>query len=177
MLPADTLGRVLVGQHGYAGIVPVRLFLGTTLREMIWQHQRCEAASIACKISSLASQIRSAVSRLLVDFDVTPAQADLFYHLLDGVTSPSELVRLVGVDASNLSRQLATLERRGLIERSIGPSHRARIVVQLTAAGEMLAREVDPHARIIQELDRVLLVGCASTDQHGIQCVSQGGMY
>ncbi len=110
-----------------------------------------DAASIACKVSSLASQIRSAVSRLLVDFDVTPAQADLFYHLLDGETSPSELARLVGVDGSNLSRQLATLEKRGLVERAIDPAHRARIVVQLTPTGAELAQAVDPHARVIQD--------------------------
>ncbi len=110
-----------------------------------------EAHSIACKLGTVSREIGAAVNRLLAEHEVTSTQASLFFYLSQGEDSPSKIARLVGVDASNLSRLLGTLHKRGLVERSIDPEHRSRIQVRLTPEGEALAEAIDPHAAIVQQ--------------------------
>lgn len=110
-----------------------------------------EASSLACKLGVLSREITAAAARLLEPFEITPSQANLFYYLLQGETSPSKIARSIGIDASSLSRLIRNLEAKGWIEREIDLDNRTRITLRLTANGERMARAIDPHAEQIQQ--------------------------
>lgn len=113
--------------------------------------------SLACKLSVLSREITAAAARLLAPFGVTPSQANVFYALLQGETSPSVIATAIGIDASSLSRLLRKLEQQGHIERSIDLENRTRITLRLTESGRRLARRIDPHAEQIQQrIERAL---------------------
>ncbi|MCG8459840.1 MAG: MarR family winged helix-turn-helix transcriptional regulator, partial [Holophagales bacterium] len=90
-----------------------------------------------------------------------PTQASVFFHLLEGETSPSAIAHHMGVDASNLSRLVAALEKRGLVERRIDLDNRTRITLCLTGEGERLACRVAPHAAELRER----IVACLDDDE------------
>lgn len=108
------------------------------------------ANSLATSLNVLSRQITAAAARLLAPLDITPSQAGVLYELSNGETSPSTIARNMGIDASSLSRLLSTLEKRGLLERTIDLDNRTRITLRLTPDGEDLAYRADPHAEQIQ---------------------------
>lgn len=59
---------------------------------------------------------------------------------------PGEIARLTAVDKAGVSRALAALERRGLIERSASGRDARRSHVRLTARGRVLLRRLAPAA-------------------------------
>ncbi len=110
-----------------------------------------DADSIACKIRLLSREISACSARLLEPLDLTPSQSDFLYHLTHGQTSPSKIARMMGVDASNLSRMIRQFEERGLIERKADDDNRTRVALIPTAAGRALATDSDPHAELIRD--------------------------
>jgi DNA-binding MarR family transcriptional regulator len=50
-----------------------------------------------------------------------------------------------------MNEVIAELERRGLVERSVDPSHGRILRAQLTDAGERLLADVDPVVARLQE--------------------------
>ena len=112
---------------------------------------RPNANSMAIRLNVLARQINAAATRLLAPLDITPSQAGVLYELSNGETSPTTIARNMGIDASSLSRLLGTLEKRGLLERSIDLDNRTRITLRLTPDGEDLAYRADPHAEQLQQ--------------------------
>lgn len=116
-----------------------------------------DAESVTCKIGTLARQVTSTAARLLAEYGVTPNQANVFYALSQGETSPSAIARSMGMDASNLSRVIGGMEKDEYLVRTIDPEHRTRIEVRLTEKGVRKAEEIDPHAgQIYQQIARVL---------------------
>ncbi len=110
-----------------------------------------DADSIACKIRLLSREITACSARLLEPIDLTPSQSDFLYHLTHGQTSPSQIARMMGIDASNLSRMIRQFEQRGLIKRKADEDNRTRIALHPTAAGRALATDSDPHAELIRD--------------------------
>jgi DNA-binding MarR family transcriptional regulator len=59
----------------------------------------------------------------------------------------SDLAHVLGVDLSTVSRQVATLERHELVERTVDPSDRRAVVVALTADGRRALDRLRAAAR------------------------------
>jgi DNA-binding MarR family transcriptional regulator len=57
----------------------------------------------------------------------------------------SELAHVLGVDVSTTSRQVATLEQRGLLSRSADPDDGRAVLLDLTRTGQKYLRELS-HA-------------------------------
>ncbi len=110
-----------------------------------------KASSLACKLGVLSREIGAAASRLLQPFGITPSQANLLLHLLQGETSPSKIAGSTGIDASSLSRLTRTLEAKGWITRATDLDNRSRVSLSLTAEGDRMARSVAPHAEHVQQ--------------------------
>ncbi len=54
----------------------------------------------------------------------------------------SDLAHLLGVDVSTISRQVATLEQRGLLSRAADPDDGRAVLLQLTAPGQAYLRKL-----------------------------------
>jgi DNA-binding MarR family transcriptional regulator len=59
----------------------------------------------------------------------------------------SELAMILGVDLSTVSRQVATIERRGFVDRTVDPSDRRAAVVRLSGPGEQVLEQLRAAAR------------------------------
>jgi DNA-binding MarR family transcriptional regulator len=59
----------------------------------------------------------------------------------------SELAVFLGVDLSTVSRQVATIERRGFVDRTVDPSDRRAAVVRLSRQGEQVLEQLRAAAR------------------------------
>jgi DNA-binding MarR family transcriptional regulator len=90
--------------------------------------------------------------------DITPQQADAL-ELIEarGVVSTSMVAQLLGIDPSTASRNLAGLQRAGLIARKRDADDARQTDVRLTPKGKRLAEAVGTDAlRAFTELlDRV----------------------
>lgn len=54
----------------------------------------------------------------------------------------SDLAHLLGVDVSTISRQVATLEQRGLLSRAADPDDGRAVLLELTAPGQAYLRKL-----------------------------------
>ncbi|MEU7133289.1 MarR family transcriptional regulator [Streptomyces sp. NPDC046261] len=71
-----------------------------------------------------------------------PASASLLSHLVrTGPLSPKELAAREGVQSQSLTRQLATLEERGIITRRPHAHDGRQVVVEITDAGRRLVED------------------------------------
>ena len=109
-----------------------------------------ENASVACRVGMLSREFTAAAGRLLKPHGVTPLQANLFWELIHGTTSPGKMAEDMGIETSGVSRALHTMEKKGWIRREIDPDNRTRIRVALTEEGGEVADRIDPHAYVIQ---------------------------
>jgi DNA-binding MarR family transcriptional regulator len=72
--------------------------------------------------------------------------------------SASDLARASFVRAQSTADLVAALTRRGLIERSVDPNNRRRLLISLTEEGYAFLAEYDPlvaevEEQMLQELD------------------------
>jgi DNA-binding MarR family transcriptional regulator len=65
--------------------------------------------------------------------------------------SNAQLSRRALTTPQSMNEVIAELERRGLVERSVDPSHGRILRAQLTEAGERLLADVDPVVAQLQE--------------------------
>ena len=73
--------------------------------------------------------------------DVTPQQAETLQLIAErGTVSTSSLAQMLGIDPSTASRNLAGLERAGLISRKKGSDDGRQTDVRLTPRGRRTAR-------------------------------------
>jgi DNA-binding MarR family transcriptional regulator len=87
--------------------------------------------------------------------DVTPQQAETLQLISDrGSVSTSALASLLGIDPSTASRNLAGLERAGLISRKKAPDDGRQTDVRLTPRGRRLADTVS--AKTIDALNDII---------------------
>jgi DNA-binding MarR family transcriptional regulator len=87
--------------------------------------------------------------------DVTPQQADTLQLIAErGAVSTSSLALLLGIDPSTASRNLAGLERAGLITRKKGSEDGRQTDVRLTPRGRRIAEAVSEDA--VQALTALL---------------------
>ncbi|WP_158240753.1 MarR family winged helix-turn-helix transcriptional regulator [Telmatospirillum siberiense] len=83
--------------------------------------------------------------------DLTLTQYSVLAKLTGDVAPDMHrLAAVMGMDRTSLSRTLAPLEARGLIESAPGDDRRSRIV-RLTETGKLLHREAEHHWRAAQD--------------------------
>jgi DNA-binding MarR family transcriptional regulator len=90
--------------------------------------------------------------------DVTPQQADTLQLIAErGAVSTSSLATMLGIDPSTASRNLAGLERAGLITRKKGQDDGRQTDVRLTPRGRRAADSVSngSHHAFAVLLERV----------------------
>lgn len=67
---------------------------------------------------------------------------------------PSEISATMGISSARIAAALGNLENKKLITRSIDPSDRRRILVELTGEGEVMARE--HHQMVLEHMTKML---------------------
>jgi len=98
--------------------------------------------------------VRSCMEVALAEFDLTPTQFLMLFHLRDRhEVSAASLAREVGVRPQSVIEILAPLERKRLVRREASPAHRRILHTHLTTAGQnLLADALRIAARIEAEL-------------------------
>ena len=90
--------------------------------------------------------------------DVTPQQAETLQLISERATiSTSTLASLLGIDPSTASRNLAGLERAGLVSRKKAPDDARQTDVRLTPRGRRVAEAVSSDAveTLTEVMDRL----------------------
>ncbi len=118
---------------------------------MSGETQLNETESIACWINRVARELSSANARAVASHDLTSMEANLLIRMDLGMKSPSEIATCLGVDASNLSRLIRSLEAAGLATREVDDKNRSRAILQLTRKGKKKAAAVHPDKRRMEE--------------------------
>ncbi len=88
-------------------------------------------------------KVNSLFKKNLLEYDITPAQYVLLYHLWnkDGL-SPSQLSKLSGLDASTITGLLTRMENKNLIKRKHSKNDRRGVKVYLSQPGAELESSI-----------------------------------
>jgi DNA-binding MarR family transcriptional regulator len=111
-------------------------------------------ADVATGLVRLTTLVQAIYARVSERHDLTPVQARLLCHLLDGPRGMAELARCFGVEKAALTGLMDRAERRGLARRSPVPGDRRALQVTLTDAGHRAAAAF--HAEVSAELGRLI---------------------
>jgi DNA-binding MarR family transcriptional regulator len=98
--------------------------------------------SIHAELSAIARRVRGRAQELHPDLSFV-AYTLLAHVRARGGCRASELVRFYGLEKSTVSRQVAALERRRLVERVYDPADRRIQTLRLTAEGTTKLRVAD----------------------------------
>ena len=112
-------------------------------------------ADIAAGLVQLTMLVQALYARVSERHDLTPVQARLLCHLLDGPRGMAELARCFGVEKAALTGLMDRAERRGLARRSPVPGDRRALRVTLTDEGCRTAAAF--HAALGAELGRLMV--------------------
>ncbi|WP_406509167.1 MarR family winged helix-turn-helix transcriptional regulator [Streptomyces sp. NBC_00212] len=94
-------------------------------------------------VSRVARLHRFTAGRLLRDIGLYPGQEFLMMHLWDaGATRQSELIRLLDLDPSTVTKMLQRLEQAGYVRRSPDPKDRRASLVEATEDSLVLHERV-----------------------------------
>jgi len=112
-------------------------------------------ASMLYVVKQLELVVRSKLDAVLKPAGVTALQYTALSVLERRPTmSASDLARASFVRAQSTADLVAALTRRGLIERSVDPSNRRRLLISLTEEGHAFLAEYDP---LVAELEEQML--------------------
>ncbi len=125
-----------------------------------------ECGEISHAISRVARSHRVTAGQLLRRLGLYPGQELLMMRLWEvGPQRQSELIKLLGIDASTVTRMVQRLEQAGLVSRRPSPDDRRAVLVETTAAGEALRAEV---GQVWQELEDRTLAGLTDDDRRDL---------
>ncbi|MEV4926324.1 MarR family winged helix-turn-helix transcriptional regulator [Streptomyces roseoverticillatus] len=114
-------------------------------------------------IARVARAHRSTAGNLLRRLGLYAGQELLMMRLWDaGPQRQSELIKLLGLDPSTVTRMVQRLEQAGLVTREPCAADRRAVVVATTEAGEALRKEV---GQVWQELEERTLAGLGDEDR------------
>ncbi|MFF7729309.1 MarR family winged helix-turn-helix transcriptional regulator [Streptomyces sp. NPDC008001] len=118
---------------------------------------------ISHAIARVARVHRITAGNLLRRLGLYAGQELLMMRLWDaGPQRQSELIRLLGLDPSTVTRMVQRLEQAGLVTRQPCSEDRRVVIVATTEAGEALRKEV---AQVWQELEDRTLAGLGDADR------------
>jgi DNA-binding MarR family transcriptional regulator len=89
----------------------------------------------------------------------------------EGALAGHDLAEIMGVPAMNVSRALASLRERGLIENALDPENRRRKPVRLSAAGLAEYRRVSPDMLSVAD---AILSGLSPKERKSFAAISDG---
>ncbi len=125
---------------------------------------------IACGLHIASRGLSAALTRAVQPHGLNGMEANLLLKLRMGLTSPSEIAKYIGIDASNLSRLMRKLEKAELISRAVDEDNRSRIVIELTPRGEALAAKIEPDVRA---MEKDVLAALTETDLQRLKKILQ----
>lgn len=95
--------------------------------------------------------IRSGLESCLQPLSVTPAQYVTLALLSEKAEqSSADLARRAGIAPQSISETIASLERKGLIERRENPEHRRILSTRLTDAGAKILAQCDVNVDTLE---------------------------
>ncbi|MEW2131081.1 MarR family transcriptional regulator [Streptomyces sp. NPDC005435] len=121
------------------------------------------SGQISHAIARVARAHRSAAGQLLRRMGLYAGQELLMMRLWEtGPQRQSELIKMLDLDASTVTRMVQRLEQKGFVTRSPDPEDRRAVLVATTEAGEALRPEV---GTMWQELENRTLAGVSEEDR------------
>ncbi|WP_018546955.1 MarR family winged helix-turn-helix transcriptional regulator [Streptomyces sp. LaPpAH-108] len=118
---------------------------------------------ISHAISRVARAHRGTAGQLLRRMGLYAGQELLMMRLWEtGPQRQSELIKMLDLDASTVTRMVQRLEQKGFVTRCSDPADRRAVLVAATEAGEALRPEV---ATMWQELEDRTLAGVGEEDR------------
>jgi DNA-binding MarR family transcriptional regulator len=119
-----------------------------------WANADDSPADVATGLVQLTTLVQAIYARVSERHDLTPVQARLLCHLLDGPRGMAELAHCFGVEKAALTGLMDRAERRGLARRSPVPGDRRALQVTLTDAGHRAATAF--HAELGEQLSGLI---------------------
>jgi MarR family transcriptional regulator, organic hydroperoxide resistance regulator len=104
---------------------------------------------------------RAAAGELLKETGLYPGQELLMMHLWEmGCVRQADLIELLGVDPSTVTKMLQRLQRTGYVTRATDPVDRRAVLVKATETSRSLASEIEAawttlEQRTVMGLDAV----------------------
>jgi len=121
---------------------------------------------LSFRLARLANTIsRSAALRLRREFDVSIGEWRTIALVGEGQLSPNEIARKSNLDKGQVSRIVATLVERGLMEREGAPARGRANPLRLTAEGKALYKGL---MKIARERDVTFLAALTDTDARAL---------
>jgi DNA-binding MarR family transcriptional regulator len=118
-------------------------------------------------IFQLVREQRSLLEQRLAPLDLTTQQAGVLLQVArQREARPNQIAIDVGTDTAGMTRLLDRLEAKGLLARRDDPGDRRSLIIELTRAGEELARKAGP---IFGSLERDLSAGHSAVEVERIQ--------
>lgn len=118
---------------------------------------------ISHAIARVARAHRVTAGQLLRRLGLYAGQELLMMQLWEaGPQRQSDLIKLLELDPSTVTRMVQRLEQAGFVTRQPDPADRRAVLVETTPAGEALRREV---GQVWQELEDRTLAGIAAEDR------------
>ncbi|MFF9020625.1 MarR family winged helix-turn-helix transcriptional regulator [Streptomyces eurythermus] len=114
-------------------------------------------------LSRVARLHRTAAAGLLRGLGLYPGQELVMMHLWErGPARQSELIRLLGLDPSTVTKMLQRLEQAGHVRRLPDPADRRAVLVEATECG---ARLLDEVARLWTTLEEETFAGLTPAER------------
>ncbi|WP_282796380.1 MarR family winged helix-turn-helix transcriptional regulator [Streptomyces sp. CC224B] len=112
---------------------------------------------VSAAIPRVARLHRTAAGKLLKDAGLYPGQELMMMHLWEaGAVRQSELIRMVDLDPSTVTKMLQRLEQAGHVRRRPDPADRRAVLVEPTEDSGALMRAVE---RAWNQLEQHTLAG------------------
>jgi DNA-binding MarR family transcriptional regulator len=114
------------------------------------QAENGDHASVGAWAKSYYFAVRAAMETVLRPYDIGTTQWYVLYQLVnEGPTFQRDLARLLQIERATLSRVVATLVRKGLVDQTPSSNDRRQRVLRITDAGVTLWKGLpDPLAVI-----------------------------
>nr|WP_246045158.1 MarR family transcriptional regulator [Rhodococcus oryzae] len=123
---------------------------------------------VVAQVKRISALLELAVEPVYNNADLTVAEVELLVPLryADEAVTAIRLAELLGMTRAGVSKNLAKLERRGLLNRAPNPTDGRSAFINLTDAGiraidHVFPRELDAHAQLLAGLgpdrDKVLV--------------------
>lgn len=129
--------------------------------------QPTQATDVTATLMRVHRQVRTLLSSVAYEFDLTVQQVEMLCILHDRQPSFRELALMLGCDKTNITGLADRLVRRELVTRQVDKDDRRVTRLYLTDAGrafeskikKAMARAVDEHWGPLSERERAVLAG------------------
>ncbi|MCD9143993.1 MarR family winged helix-turn-helix transcriptional regulator [Streptomyces albireticuli] len=122
--------------------------------------------TVSHALARVARLHRIAAGQLLRRLGLHPGQELLMMHLWDHGPQPqAQLIDLLGLDASTVTRMVQRLEQAGFVRRQRSDTDRRAVLVEPTAAAQALQEQV---VQAWQQLEELTLHGLDDSERAAV---------